>query len=76
MTKPNAAPLAHTLDEAAELARTSRRSLYAEIGAGNLHAIKRGRRTLVLRTEIERWLASLPAAIISAPHDAGNAKAA
>lgn len=38
----------------------SRTSFYREIQAGRLKVVKRGRRTMVARTEAERWLASLP----------------
>jgi len=34
--------------------------LYQEIGAGRLIARKIGRRTVILRSDYERWLNSLP----------------
>lgn len=38
-----------------------RTAAYAEMSAGKLAARKLGRRTIILRSEAERWLASLPA---------------
>lgn len=37
----------------------SRTSLYEEINANRLRIIKRGRRTLIARTEAERWFTAL-----------------
>ena len=37
-----------------------RQLAYDEINAGHLVAIKRGRRTLIRRTDAERWLATAP----------------
>ncbi|GLI94297.1 helix-turn-helix domain-containing protein [Methylocystis echinoides] len=37
-------------------------TLYAEMKAGRIAARKIGRRTIIMRTEIERYLASLPSA--------------
>jgi len=37
-----------------------RTSLYAAIRDGRLRAVKRGKRTLISRDEIERFAASLP----------------
>ena len=37
----------------------SRTSLYREILAERLHPIKRGRRTLITRTEAEQWVEGL-----------------
>ena len=44
------APLAYTIAEACAAAR-----------AGELRAVKRGRRTLILRDDLVRWLENLPA---------------
>jgi predicted DNA-binding transcriptional regulator AlpA len=37
-----------------------RTAVYAEMKAGRLSAKKVGRRTIILRSEAERWLSSLP----------------
>ncbi|MBB2486639.1 helix-turn-helix domain-containing protein [Mitsuaria sp. WAJ17] len=37
-----------------------RTALYAELKSGRLAAKKLGRRTIIVRSEAERWLASLP----------------
>lgn len=36
-----------------------RTSTYAEIGAGHLKTLKRGRRTFIARDDAEAWLAAL-----------------
>jgi excisionase family DNA binding protein len=50
-----------TIAEACAAARIGRTSLYREVKAGKLRAIKRGRRTLILLTDLRRWLQSSPA---------------
>jgi len=52
--------LAYTIAEACSAASIGRTSLYNAIKNGRLSAIKSGRRTLILREELRRWLDSLP----------------
>jgi excisionase family DNA binding protein len=54
--------LAFGISEAAEKSNTSRSQLYCEISSGRLAARKRGKRTLILREDLESWLRGLPQA--------------
>jgi excisionase family DNA binding protein len=53
--------LAFTVREACEAARIGRTNLYEAIRSGELRAVKRGKRTLVLAEDLRRFLESLPA---------------
>lgn len=53
-------PLADAVSAAAARLSICPAQLYKEIGAGRLTARKMGRRTLIERTEQERWLTALP----------------
>lgn len=53
-TAPNS--YAHSIPEAAKLARVSVRTLYDEIAAGRLRTAKIGRRRLVLDEALRDWL--------------------
>jgi excisionase family DNA binding protein len=55
------APLAYSVEEACEAGRTGRTSIYEAINAGELRAVKRGRRTLILVSDLHQWLSGLPA---------------
>jgi excisionase family DNA binding protein len=54
-------PIALTVTEACSAARAGRTSLYHAINVGQLRAVKRGRRTLVLADDLRRWIESHPA---------------
>jgi excisionase family DNA binding protein len=54
-------PLAFSVAEACSAARIGRTSLYQAIRAGELRALKRGRRTIILANDLRRYLESLPA---------------
>lgn len=53
--------LAYSVSEACAAARAGRTALYEAIRTGELRAVKRGRRTLILKDDLNWWLANLPA---------------
>jgi len=53
--------IVYTIPEACEIGRTGRTALYEAIRKGELRAVKRGRRTLVLAEDLCRWIKDLPA---------------
>jgi excisionase family DNA binding protein len=52
--------LAYNISEAGQAAKTGRTAIYEAIRSGELRAVKRGRRTLILANDLRRWLESLP----------------
>ena len=56
-----AGKLAYTLNEWCETSGVGRSATYEAIKAGQLRAVKRGRRTLILHEDGQTYLRSLPA---------------
>ena len=51
----------YLLNDLVKSGHGSKTFLYQEINTGRLRAVKRGRRTIVLAQDLERWVLSFPA---------------
>ncbi len=63
-------PIAYTVAEACDASRTGRTTLYKAIRSGQLRAVKHGRRTKILATDLLQWLELMTP--VGAAHDAGE----
>jgi excisionase family DNA binding protein len=50
--------IGYSIPEAVQASSVGRSSIYEEIRAGNLRAIKIGRRTVILADDLKAWLLS------------------
>jgi excisionase family DNA binding protein len=64
-------PWVFSIVQACEAACIGRTALYEAINAGELIAHKRGKRTLILAEDLQRWIKSLPPMKIKHPEESG-----
>jgi excisionase family DNA binding protein len=60
MIMVQAEPIAFTIEEAVAASKLSRSEIYRAFNRGDLTAKKNGRRTLILREDLVRFLTALP----------------
>jgi hypothetical protein len=60
-------PLAHSIAETCVLARAGRTAVYEAINSGRLIAHKRGARTIILASDLKRWIEALPQIEVKKP---------
>lgn len=65
--REQASKLALSIEDAVAASGLGRTLIFAEIKLGRLTARKCGRRTVILHTEMERWLDSLPTSMPLVP---------
>lgn len=63
--------LVHSVPEACALARVGRTALYQAINSGELVAHKRGKRTLIFASDLQRYLDALPQIVVKHPIERG-----
>ena len=71
--QPLVEPLVLTLEEGRRVVRMSRSEMYRQLAAGNIRAVKSGRRTLILVASLRHYVESLlPATYQDAGRDAAG----
>ncbi|HEY1865328.1 MAG TPA: helix-turn-helix domain-containing protein [Roseiarcus sp.] len=58
--RPRPPPLGYSLQDAAAAAGVGKTTIYSAVRNGELGARKRGTRTIVLASDLKRWLEGLP----------------